>query len=102
MLFIFLIIFSSKKTGGGEIPYFARVISVLDAFEVMTGNRAYVQENRKTLFEALKSLQEGKGTQFDPEIVDCFINGVIKNPDFQRRINNQISGGNENETRKCI
>lgn len=91
-----------KGLAAGEIPYFARVISVLDAFEVMTGNRSYVRENQKSLFESLKSLQDGKGTQFDPEIVDCFINGVIKNPDFQRKINSQISGGNENEIRKCI
>ncbi len=56
---------------GESIPYGARLLSVADAFEAMTSNRPY----RKAMpFEkAFSIIEENKGTQFDPEIVDVFI-----------------------------
>jgi HD-GYP domain-containing protein (c-di-GMP phosphodiesterase class II) len=56
---------------GNEIPTFARIIAIADAFDAMTSNRPY----RKALpFEvALNEISKGKGTQFDPEIVDAFL-----------------------------
>ena len=67
-----------------EIPYYARIISVLDAFEAMTGNRDYVKkEDKKSLYEVLNILIENSGTQFDPDIVKCFIMGIIKNKNYQ-------------------
>jgi len=61
---------------GNEIPFRARVISVADAFDAMTSDRPY----RKALSykDALKELKQNRGTQFDPEIVDAFINGLKK------------------------
>lgn len=66
-----------------EIPYYSRIISVLDAFESMTGNRDYIKEDKKTLFEVLNTLVENAGTQFDPNVVKYFIMGIIKNKSFQ-------------------
>jgi len=56
---------------GEEIPLGARVISVADAFESMTSDRPY----RKALpvEEAMAELQYGSGRQFDPRIVDIFM-----------------------------
>jgi HD-GYP domain-containing protein (c-di-GMP phosphodiesterase class II) len=56
---------------GNEIPTFARIIAIADAFDAMTSNRPY----RKALpFEvALNEISKGKGTQFDPEIVNAFL-----------------------------
>jgi len=56
---------------GNEIPTFARIIAVADTFDAMTSNRTY----RKALpFEvALNEISKGKGTQFDPEIVNAFL-----------------------------
>ena len=69
-----------------EIPYYARIISVLDAFEAMTGNRDYVkEEEKKNLYEVLNILINNSGTQFDPEIVKYFIHGIINNKEFQSR-----------------
>ena len=57
---------------GEEIPLGARVISVADAFESMTSDRPY----RKALpvEEALAELRYGAGRQFDPRIVEVFLN----------------------------
>lgn len=54
-----------------QIPLGARILAVADAFEAMTSDRPY----RKALpFEqAISELERGKGTQFDPEVVDHFL-----------------------------
>jgi diguanylate cyclase (GGDEF)-like protein len=51
-----------------EIPIESRIIFVCDAYHAMTTDRPY----RKRLpdAEALRRLEEGAGTQFDPEVVD--------------------------------
>ncbi|MGI8707461.1 MAG: diguanylate cyclase [Actinomycetota bacterium] len=55
---------------GDEIPLEARIIFVCDAFHAMTTDRPY----RKALpvEEALRRLDEGAGTQFDPDVVTEF------------------------------
>ena len=53
---------------GDEIPLTARIVTVVDAFDAMTSERAY----RKPLprREALRRLRAGAGMQFDPRVVD--------------------------------
>ena len=55
-----------------EIPLGARIVAVIDAYDAMTSDRPY----RKALpiKTAVKELKDGAGTQFDPKIVDIFIN----------------------------
>lgn len=60
---------------GTEIPLFGRIIAVADAFDAMTSDRPY-REGMSTS-KALSILQSGKGTQWDPHIVDCFLE-IIK------------------------
>jgi hypothetical protein len=59
------------EVGGDEIPVESRVIFVCDAFHAMTTDRPY----RKAMsFEAArKELQEGAGSQFDPDVVAAFL-----------------------------
>lgn len=54
-----------------EIPEMARIIAVADSFDAMTSDRQY----RKSLGyrRATEELERGKGTQFDPHIVDVFL-----------------------------
>ncbi len=54
-----------------EVPLPARIVSVIDAFDAMTSDRPY----RKGLpvDEALRRLVASKHTQFDPQVVDCFV-----------------------------
>ena len=62
---------------GKEIPYLARVLTVVDSFDAMTSNRPY--NKRKDYKEALVELIEQKGKQFDPDIVDAFGRVLTKN-----------------------
>jgi HD-GYP domain-containing protein (c-di-GMP phosphodiesterase class II) len=56
---------------GDRIPVGARIIAIADAYDAMTSNRPY----RKALLkkEARKRIIDGKGTQFDSELADVFI-----------------------------
>ena len=56
---------------GHEIPEFARVIAVADAFDSMTSTRSY--REAKSIDLALGELRKGAGTQFDPLVVEAFI-----------------------------
>lgn len=62
---------------GEEIPYLARVLAVVDSFDAMTSNRPY--NRRKSYEEAIMELKGCSGTQFDPVIVDKFIEILINN-----------------------
>jgi putative nucleotidyltransferase with HDIG domain len=54
-----------------DIPLDARIISVADAYEAMTSDRAYrIARSRE---EALGCLMDGAGTQFDPACVAAFL-----------------------------
>ncbi len=56
---------------GDAIPFKARIIAIADAYDAMTSDRAY----RKALDKdaVLRELQKGRGVQFDPIILDKFI-----------------------------
>jgi len=56
---------------GKDIPVEARILAVVDAFDAMMNNRPY----RKSLGlgKALKELKAGRGTQFDPVIVNNYL-----------------------------
>lgn len=65
---------------GEAIPLEARIISVADAYDAMTSKRSY--RNRLSRDEAVKELRRCSGTQFDPEIVDVFVNQVLSGDSF--------------------
>ncbi len=53
---------------GDDIPLKARILAVADAYEAMTSDRAY--RPAMTVEQALATLREGAGQQWDGEIVD--------------------------------
>jgi putative nucleotidyltransferase with HDIG domain len=55
---------------GERIPLGARIIAVADAFDAMTSDRVY--RAALPVDVALGELAKGRGTQFDPQIVDLF------------------------------
>jgi GAF domain-containing protein len=59
------------KLVGTDIPLGARIIAVADAFDAMTSNRPY--RDALPLMAAVKEMQRGAGTQFDPEVVEVFL-----------------------------
>ncbi len=54
-----------------EIPIGARILSVADAFEAMTSDRPYHKGLLKE--EAMEQLKKAAGSQFDPQIVNAFL-----------------------------
>ncbi len=56
---------------GENIPLEARIIAIADSYDAMTSDRAY----RKRLSDetVLSELHRGRGTQFDPELLDLFV-----------------------------
>ena len=56
---------------GEEIPIGARIITIVDAYDAMTTDRPY----RAALSEeeTVRRLRAARGTQFDPEVLDVFL-----------------------------
>jgi hypothetical protein len=61
---------------GAQIPKFARIIAVADAFDAMTSTRSYRQA--RAVPEALDELRACAGTQLDPTIVDAIVRALAK------------------------
>jgi len=59
---------------GDEIPEFARVLAVADAFDSMTSTRSY--RGARPVPEAIAELRRWSGTQFDPAFVDAFVAAI--------------------------
>lgn len=61
---------------GEQIPEFARVIAVADAFDSMTTTRSY--RGARSVEEATVELRRCAGSQFDPAMVTALISSVEK------------------------
>jgi putative two-component system response regulator len=56
---------------GDDIPRPARITTLADAFDAMTTDRPY--RSARPLHEALEEIRRERGRQFDPEVVDAFL-----------------------------
>lgn len=56
---------------GEEIPLVARIIGLVDSYDAMTSNRVY--RRRLNDGAVMEELERGKGTQWDPDLVDVFL-----------------------------
>ena len=59
---------------GSEIPEFARIIAVADAFDSMTTTRSY--RGARSIEDAFDELRRCKGSQFDPVMVEALIEAI--------------------------
>jgi response regulator RpfG family c-di-GMP phosphodiesterase len=59
-----------RRLQGPDIPLGARVLAVVDAYESMTLGRAH--RGALSRDQALVEIQQRRGTQFDPDVVEAF------------------------------
>ena len=61
---------------GEDIPYLARITAVADTFDAMSSRRIYRES--LTTDKIIEEIENNKGTQFDPEIADVFLD-ILRN-----------------------
>jgi diguanylate cyclase (GGDEF)-like protein len=60
---------------GEDIPLSSRILSIVDAYDVMISGRAYKQKMSNE--EAIEEIKRASGTQFDPTLANIFIEIII-------------------------
>ena len=60
---------------GRKIPLEARIVSIGDTFDAITHRRRY--SPARSFGSAVDSIRDGKGTQFDPDLVDLFLSQPV-------------------------
>ena len=66
---------------GTDIPILGRILAVCDSFDAMVSRRAY--KDALSVESAIGELEKGKGTQFDPDVAEAFIELIEEDPSFQ-------------------
>lgn len=61
-----------KGLSGNEYPLASKILSVADAYESMTADRPY--RKNMPVEVAIQRISQGAGSQFDPMVVDAFMN----------------------------
>ena len=59
-----------------DIPYLARITAIADSFDAMTSRRTY--RDSLPLDTVIAEFERCKGTQFDPELIDVFLD-ILRN-----------------------
>ena len=54
-----------------QIPYFAKIVAIVDTYDAITSNRAY--DRARSSREALEIIHRFRGIQFDPELAREFV-----------------------------
>jgi putative two-component system response regulator len=65
-----------RGLAGDDIPLEGRIAAVADVFDALTRDRVY--RPRLPREEARLIMQEGRGTHFDPVVLDCFMIGQLR------------------------
>jgi putative two-component system response regulator len=60
---------------GAAIPIEARIVAAADAFDAMTSERPYRRAGL-AWEDAIEEMRRGRGTQFDPDVVDAFLEAI--------------------------
>jgi PAS domain S-box-containing protein len=69
---------------GEDIPLSARIVALADVYDALTSDRPY--RKAMTHEQAARIIAEGRGTQFDPDLVDAF----LANSDLFDRIRGEL------------
>jgi putative two-component system response regulator len=66
---------------GSQIPVYARVIAVADAYDAMTSRRSYRDVLPQNVVRS--EIAKGRGTQFDPQFADVMLQIIDSDTDYQ-------------------
>lgn len=72
-----------SKLKGDDIPYLARILTIIDSFDAMTSKRPY--NIRKDYKQAIGELEKCAGSHFDPELVYKFIE-MLQNDMLEKKM----------------
>lgn len=66
---------------GSNVPLSGRIVAIADAFDTLVGERWYKQAS--VTVEAMQRIIEGSGEEFEPRLVEAFVNAMIRrDPDL--------------------
>lgn len=80
---------NDSERRGQEIPLGARILNIADAFDAMVSQRPY--RSARSYKEAFDELRRCAGTQFDPELVEHFIEVVNARDEARREDVSEVS-----------
>jgi len=64
-----------RKLSGELIPLTARIVAIVDTFDAITHSRSY--RGAQSVSKAVEVISGGRGTQFDPDLVDLFLSEPV-------------------------
>ncbi len=73
-----------ERPAGGRLPLGAAIVAVADAFDAMTTDRPY--RTALPLGTAVQELRANTGTQFSPDVVRAFVDGVLHKESGQQSV----------------
>ena len=76
-----------SKLKGDDIPYLARILTIIDSFDAMTSKRPY--NIRKDYKQAIGELEKCAGSHFDPELVYKFID-MLQNDMLEKKMPREL------------
>lgn len=68
---------------GNEIPEICRIIAIADSYDAMTSKRSY--RNTMSQEKVREQIEQGKGTQFDPDIADIMLQLIDEDTEYTMR-----------------
>ena len=71
-----------RQLENGKIPTQSKIISIADAYDAMTSHRPYRED--LNLAEVITEFKSNAGTQFDPDILNVFIDQILKQRIWRR------------------
>ena len=79
---------------GRRIPLTARIVAIVDAYDAIINARRY--SRARSIKEARDALIAGRGTQFDPDLVDLFLSPIVQEcvAEIKSERGGRATGGN--------
>lgn len=66
-----------SKLSGTDIPLSSRIMAIADVYDALISERAYKEAYPKD--KVIRIMNEGKGTQFDPHLLEIFLDIIMEN-----------------------